>query len=327
MKLVTVVMAVFNGEQWLEEAIQSVISQSFQNFDFIILDDGSSDKSPQILEKYDATYSNITVVTKPNSGLANSLNLGIVSTDSKYIARIDADDVWDVDKLEKQVKFLEDNDDVALLGSGMRTINEHGIFIKEYYFDQKNEKVVHKLLKHGRCFAHSSVLIRRSVLSEVGLYRPVIRKAEDYDLWLRISKVRELACLESVLVSIRLHDNQISHKDSGDRQYLDAVVAKVLYHLEEDNSDFSMEADSIEGISHKIHNYLLENRFYEHRRIANRLRTNLSNASNFIMLWITLLQNFSTTLMLIKARVHGDVDPIKIIKSLSLSHSRSSDAT
>lgn len=106
---VSIIMAVFNGEEFIEDSIKSVLKQTFKNFEFIIVDDGSIDNSLKIIKSYQAIDSRIKIITQKNNGLAKSLNVGIKNSKGKYIARIDADDLCYECRLEKQYLFMENN--------------------------------------------------------------------------------------------------------------------------------------------------------------------------------------------------------------------------
>ena len=122
---ITVLMAVYNGDRWLAESIQSVLGQTFTNFEFIIINDGSDDYSPQIISQFAKKDSRIHVYDKENSGLTDSLNYGIEKAQGEWIARIDADDIWRSERLQKQIECVRLNTDLVLVGSAKkyRSIN------------------------------------------------------------------------------------------------------------------------------------------------------------------------------------------------------------
>ncbi len=128
---VSIIMAVFNGEEFIEDSIKSVLKQTFKNFEFIIVDDGSIDNSLKIIKSYQAIDSRIKIITQKNNGLAKSLNVGIKNSKGKYIARIDADDLCYECRLEKQYLFMENNHLVDLIGSSVDVINENGVITSQ----------------------------------------------------------------------------------------------------------------------------------------------------------------------------------------------------
>ena len=132
MPSITVLMAVYNGERWLAESIQSVLEQTFTNFEFIIVNDGSNDCSLQIINQFSKKDSRIRVYNKKNSGLADSLNYGIAEARGEWIARIDADDICSLERLQKQIECVRLNTDLVLVGSGLVIIDENGIIIKHF---------------------------------------------------------------------------------------------------------------------------------------------------------------------------------------------------
>jgi len=205
--IVSVVMSVYNGERYLNECIQSILSQSFQDFEFIIIDDGSTDHTNEILHSYQDQR--IIIVHQDNMGLTKALNRGISLAKAKYIARQDADDISKPERLEKQVAFLEANPQVGLLGSRFEFIDEDGEVTRQSLLPTDNDTLQERLTKINQ-FCHASVMMRREALDKVGAYREFFRFAQDYDLWLRIAEHYEIANLPEMLVQYRELKDAIS---------------------------------------------------------------------------------------------------------------------
>lgn len=228
---VTVLMSVYNGERWLFESIQSVIAQNFSDFEFIIVNDGSTDQTLQIAEEHSSRDRRIRVLNKQNTGLADSLNYGIAHARGKWIARIDADDVWESRRLCEQLNFAGSRPSVVLVGSGMRSIDESGIPGRVYLYPEKHSALVRRLTNMKAFFPHSSALIKTDAAQTLGGYKSRVKRAEDFDLWLRLSEIGRVACISQALVGIRTHPNQISHEKDGSQQALDCMLALVSYRL------------------------------------------------------------------------------------------------
>lgn len=224
-------MSVYNGERWLRESINSILEQTFTDFEFIIVNDGSLDSSVDIIKQFSVKDSRIRFIDKPNTGLADSLNVGINNANGKWIARIDADDICEPQRLQLQYSFAESNNEIVLLGSGHFSIDEFGSKTNRYVYPITHNNLVKKLISFRGFFPHSSAFIRRDVLLEIGCYRVRIYRSQDYDLWLRLSEIGKIACLSEPLVQIRCHMNQISNIDSGDRQIIDAHTSVASYFL------------------------------------------------------------------------------------------------
>lgn len=205
---VSVIMSVFNGEEYLAEAIGSILNQTFQDFEFIIVNDGSTDGTGQILESFDDQR--IIVVPNPqNLGLTRSLNTGLRMARGKYIARQDADDVSLPQRLEKEVAFLDENKNVGLVGTYYLMINESGKVLHTIKCLTEGGELKEKLLE-GNQFGHGSVMFRAECIEKVGLYREEFKSAQDYDLWLRISEVYDVANIPEPLYGWRFNLKSIS---------------------------------------------------------------------------------------------------------------------
>jgi len=193
---VSVLMPVWNGcrngsDKFLRMAIESILNQTFENFEFIMVDDGSRDATPAILEEYKSRDKRIRIVTLPeNGGIQKALNVGLRECRSKIVARQDADDMSTVTRLEVQKKFLDDRPVTAMCGTGMYVINEEGKLVMEINDRPCNYAPVREELKERCVFVHGSVMFRKSAVLDVGGYSEDsrVRHAEDYELWVRLAK-------------------------------------------------------------------------------------------------------------------------------------------
>jgi len=223
--MVSIVMSVFNGDRFLHEAVESILNQSFREFEFIIIDDGSTDRSASILSSYQDRDGRVEVHHREHGGLIESLNHGCSVAQGKYIARMDADDVAAKDRLRLQVDFMEVHSDIGVLGGGVEWIDATGssLGIHRHPSDDKEIKAT---LLHRCAFWHPTVVLRREVFVWAGGYRRVVVDAEDYDLWLRISEHAQVANLEAVLLKYRIHPYQVSMRMTT-RQTLSILAAQV----------------------------------------------------------------------------------------------------
>jgi len=207
-------MSVYNGERHLREAVESILAQTYTDFEFVIVDDGSDDKTADILQSY--RDSRMIVVHQPNMGLTRSLNRGVAMTRGQYIARQDADDVSLPDRLQKQVHFLDIHPEIALIGTSLLLIDEKDNLKGEAKALCGDIELKWNLLFRN-AFAHSAVMIRKEALDCVGLYdeRLEYLYVEDYELWSRIAIKYTVANLPEPLVKFRLSASSISerHKD------------------------------------------------------------------------------------------------------------------
>ena len=238
--LVSVVMPVYNGERYLREAIDSILNQTYTNFEFIIINDGSTDKSEQIVLSY--TDSRIRyLVNEKNSGICITLNKGLDAAQGKFIARMDCDDISMPDRVQKQVDFLEKNTDVGIVGSDVIVFGEG---LEEQYFDFVHDKDGCKAgLIFNTCFAHPSVMFRRDILIENNLhYNDEFRGIEDYELWWRMSQFTELINIPEPLLRYRKHNTQITNNVTSNVLINNSQFHKqvLLHYVELEESELNI---------------------------------------------------------------------------------------
>ena len=208
--LVTVLMSVYNGEDFLAEAIESISDQTFKDFEFLIVNDGSTDKSSEIVSHFVRKDRRIRLIDQDNKGLVAALNRGLKEARGTLIARIDADDIAYPNRLEKQVAHMTENPEIIASGSSITLIDTQGQIMRQIKYPVTKDKVRKQMMK-GSKLAHPAVMMRRAVVLKVGAYREVCRPADDYDLWLRLLEVGEIDNLQEPLLYYREHDNKMSN--------------------------------------------------------------------------------------------------------------------
>ncbi len=204
--VVSVVMPAYNAEKYLREAIESILSQTFTDFEFIIINDGSTDRTKEIIFSYDDPRI-VYIENEKNSGICVTLNKGLDVARGKYIARMDSDDISIPNRLEVQVKYMDANPDVGASGSDVEFFGEG---ISPYVFTQlhTSEECVAGLL-YNSCFAHPSVIIRKNTIDSNDLrYKDEFRGLEDYELWWQIAKYAKLNNIAEPLLRYRHHRGQ-----------------------------------------------------------------------------------------------------------------------
>lgn len=216
--LVSIVTATFNDEVYIEASVRSVISQDFTDFEYIIINDGSSDGTKKIIERLQKEDGRIRVINQENQGLVASLNRGLKEARGRYIARIDGDDEWLPHKLKTQIAALEANDKLVLIGGGAEIINQDSVPTGFILNVARNEDI-----RLGLClfnqFNHSSVVYRRQVALDAGLY-PNTCPAEDYDLFSKFASYGELANLPYAVFRYRISDGSISSQRRDEQNAL-----------------------------------------------------------------------------------------------------------
>jgi hypothetical protein len=205
-------MAVYNGEHFLRDSIDSILGQTFRDFEFIIIDDGSTDDSNRIIRSYADPRVRL-VENEGNLGLTRSLNRGLRLARGEFIARQDADDISEPERFAMQVAFLDAYPEVALLGTQYRYMDEAG---KSWETDPlpSSPLELRWALLFGTAVIHTSVMLRREgVLETVGLYDETVAYAQDYEYWCRIAAHFPVATLDAPLVRYRCHKASITSHD------------------------------------------------------------------------------------------------------------------
>lgn len=206
--MVSVVMPVYNGSKYLKEAIDSILNQTFTNFELIIINDGSTDNSEDIIFSYQDRRI-YYLKNEHNKGICITLNRGLDNARGKYIARMDCDDISMPQRLAKQVNYLERHRDVGALGTDIITFGKGHT---DQYFDFVHNSYECKAgLLFATCFAHPTVMLRASVINKHSLrYDDRYRGLEDYELWYRMSEYAEMTNLPEALIRYRLHNTQLT---------------------------------------------------------------------------------------------------------------------
>ncbi|MBL10448.1 MAG: hypothetical protein CL402_08050 [Acidiferrobacteraceae bacterium] len=211
MPLISVVTSVYNGEAYLKECVDSVLNQTFQDFEYIILNNGSTDSTAGILARYEDPR--IRIVQQENLGIARSLNKGIHMAKSDLIARLDADDVSEPNRLEKQINFMNRHKEIVLCGSRFK------VLLGKEYIDFPNHvpvenEAIRKSMSCFNPFSHSTVVFRKPEFIKSGGYSAKYKFGQDYELWSRLLDFGEAYILKDELSTIRLSEQSTSSENS-----------------------------------------------------------------------------------------------------------------
>ena len=206
--LVTVLMPVYNAERYLEFSIESILNQTFSDFEFIIINDGSSDNSLDIIKSYADKDNRIKVINRKNKGLVKTLNEGVKLAAGKYIARMDGDDISMPERLEKQFNYMERHRQVGIVGGYAKLVDINNNYIDDMIYPISNY-FCKLALCNNTVFAHPAIFIRRQVALEF-TYSALAWPAEDYELWMRISKIWKMHNIPEFLLRYRISDESIS---------------------------------------------------------------------------------------------------------------------
>lgn len=224
---VSVVMSVHNGDQYLGDAVESILCQSFEDFEFIVIDDGSQDKSNSIIREFARRDERIRIIeNNENLGLSTSLNKGIFAARGEYIARMDADDLSHVDRLRKQVDFMDANLDVGICGTWVQYFGLNDKVIKFPLYHEE----IHALLLFQNVLIHPSIMMRSAEIKKHALYYDEdISYAQDYELWSRAVTQVNFANVNQVLLQYRLHSRGIGSRFNNEQfKIFDVVFRRML---------------------------------------------------------------------------------------------------
>lgn len=197
-------MAVFNGGNLLEEAIQSILNQTYSNFEFIIINDGSTDNTNAVLREYATRDTRIRIYSQENQGLSRSLNRGLLLAEGTYIARQDHDDVSLPERFEKQIAYLEGHPECALLGTAAWVCGPSGIAERDHKHPENSAVLKFKLVFNNP-FVHTSLMFRASLINEIGMYSTdsMREPPEDYEFISRVARNFDVSNLSEQLVIYR----------------------------------------------------------------------------------------------------------------------------
>lgn len=223
---ITVLLSVYNDEKYIGRAIDSILSQTFRDFELLIIDDSSTDKTRDIILAYKDTRIRL-VKTKKKIGITKSLNKGLKIARGNYIARLDSDDISYPDRLKKQMSFLENNKDYAIVGSRTEVIDEDGDHI-EYWNQEESAELIFYTLSYRNCLTSSSVMFNKKIVDSLGGYDESCDRAEDFELWYRISRKYRIYTIPEYLVKWRKREESHSLKNilEVDSRYRKIVIEK-----------------------------------------------------------------------------------------------------
>jgi len=223
--MISVIMSVFNGEKYLIEAVDSILCQTYSDFEFIIINDGSTDNTKEILETYQEKR--LVILNNLNNiGLTKSLNKALSVAKGKYIARIDADDISLPIRIEKQVNFLNEHPDIGLIGGMYKKIDTMGRVIEIITDLPKEDLFIRWRLLHKNSFIHSCIMFRRGLVERNGFYDIDFKFSQDYELWSRLINYTKVANISDIITCQRVSKSNISNKYKKEQQNLALEVTK-----------------------------------------------------------------------------------------------------
>jgi len=217
---VTVLMPIYNGERYLRQSIESILNQTFRDFEFLIVDDASNDASRDIIRSYDDPRI-ILIENVHNLGLNKTLNRGLALARGEYIARQDQDDISHLTRLEKQVTFLNDHPEIVLLGTRVNNIDGNGRKASSYgYYIVSSELAIRWQVMFDNPFVHSTVMMRSEMVRQMGGYEDHFQYCEDYDLFSRLVRSYKATNLKEPLFDYRYHPDSMTPNSTKENNLL-----------------------------------------------------------------------------------------------------------
>lgn len=202
---ITVLMPVYNAEKYLREAVESILNQTYADFEFLIINDGSTDETLSILESYSTKDNRIKLLSQKKEGLISALNLGLREAKGKYIVRMDADDISLPKRIEVQFNYMENHDDIGVCGCWVQRFGE----INTARIIPSDDATIRSGLIFGCTLAHPGVILKREILQKHQIEYRNYPYAEDYDLWTQLAPYTRFANIQEILLLYRIHPNQI----------------------------------------------------------------------------------------------------------------------
>ena len=230
---VSIVVACYNAEPFLQAAMESVLAQSFKDWELIVVNDGSTDGSSDHLHRLAELDNRVRVIDQTNQGQNAAANLAISLANAPLIARMDADDICDPLRLEKQVAFMQRNPTVGLLGTQIRRLGDRKSGLSSS-FPTEHDAIVEALLQNHHAICNPTIMFRRSLFEQIGGYWEH-NIAEDWDMFLRMGEVSRLANLDEVLFSYRFHRGSINGRRIVEAQLFNEYAA-AQWHLRQQGS-------------------------------------------------------------------------------------------
>lgn len=203
-------MSVYNASRYLREAVESILSQTFRDFEFIIIDDGSTDASPQLLREFAARDPRVRLSVRDNKGLTVTLNQALAQARGEFVARMDCDDVALPDRFQKQLDYLRSDPSLVCIGGHFELIDDKGRLLTRLR-PPSDDQAIQKLLLAGHtAISHPAAMMRREAVMRVGGYDPYFKTTQDLDLWLRLGEIGRLGNVPDVVLKFRQHGGSVS---------------------------------------------------------------------------------------------------------------------
>ena len=265
MNKVTVLLPIHGPAPFLMDTLLSICKQDFSDFSCLLILDRVRDDTKSIIESFCRTNSNFMFINSKGIGISDALNTGLSMVETQFVARVDSDDLMEPHRLSRQMEFMKSNSDIALLGTQIQFINEHGEHQRNSNYVTSSKKIA-KLLPIRNTVAHPSVMFRSSTIIAIGGYDSTFDGCEDYHLWLKVCTSNKIENLDETLTKYRQHSQQITNKSKGEKFYLESLARlDVLLGLSEiEKKQIKQSNNSLQELK-KIRRAVIIRNFKRHR--------------------------------------------------------------
>lgn len=254
--IVSVLMSVYNSEPYLAQAVESILYQTLPDFEFIIIDDGSTDRSLSILQNYAAQDQRIRLISRENRGLTRTLNEMLNLAQGEFIARMDADDISFPERFAYQVEFLQRHPDVVCVGGAHELIDAQGRSLFFSFVPSQNEDIQQSLLGGTSQLCHPCVMMRREAVVKVGGYDETFKTSQDLDLFLKLGEVGELANInDTFLIRFRMHQGSVSHRKIAQQNNDARRACEAAWQRRHVEGQFTRKTWSTTTDRHSLHDF------------------------------------------------------------------------
>lgn len=310
-------MPLYKGDDYLSEALDSILNQTYSDFEFIIICDDPSDEARNILDKYQRNDFRVKVYYQARQGLVNSLNKGISLACGEYIARMDADDISMPERLKTQIQYLEEHPCIGLVGTWYESIDENNRKLNTHRLPARSDLMTWYFL-FGSVIAHPTAIMRKKCIEKIGYYNPDALHAEDYDLWVRLNKITQIANIPEVLLKYRVWRNSVgsTHSDIQDQNTIKIMQSQIssLLGFEVSFEEVSYIRTIIKGLPltdinqvestskllHQIYTmYLNKNKLCEEDK--RDIKVDISNRLCFLALNASKMSVYNSAAIFVKA--------------------------
>jgi glycosyltransferase involved in cell wall biosynthesis len=289
--MISVLIPIFNGEKYLNHSLESIVNQTFIDFEVLLIDDGSTDGSMSILNEFAHHDKRVRIISKTNSGLTDTLNRGLLECRGKWIARMDQDDIASPKRLEQQVRKIESDEAIVLVGSDFVTLDEQTRKTKRYKIPSTHEQMVKRLERLRGFFPHSSALIHAETIRRIGGYDPLALFNEDWDLWLRLSECGKIGSVSEPLVIIRKHPLQMTQNSGLIMPQGEAFISSTVHLLKRQSTatsvKFDLDREQIRNLVQVTKGY---KRFCRIVLLQHSIRSTMPNRCRWMTVFWTIIR-------------------------------------